>query len=497
MIARNTVGYVADTAFPQVTAQSVSNTRVIGPQLHDHGQRRRRRHHHADRRSGRGSRRQPDLHDHAERRLPHQPGAGQRHPEHAGRSAAGTYTFTNVQANQTISASFTQSQATITSAAGAGGSISPNGTQTVAIGGNQTYTITPNNGYTIADVVVDNVSVGAVGTYTFTNVQANHTISATFAANSPGAIVVTAPTGTPASYTQGDRVTVTWTVSSVTASGEFGVWAEASNGNWYGGDLKPASGGSANYTHSLTLNVPVGTGYRVAVMYRPTVGSGAWVFPVAYSSAFAVTAANVSVAVTAPTGTASYAQGDPVTVTWTASPDVTTGEYGVWAEATNGNWYGGDLVPASAPHSHNLTLSVPVGTGYRIAVMYRPTAGSGAWVFPVAYSPGTFDVTASVAVTVTAPTGTPASYAQGTPVSVTWTASPDVTTGEYGVWVEATNGNWYGGDLVPASVPHSHNLTLAVPVGTGYRIAVMYRPTAGSGAWVFPVAYSPGTFDVN
>jgi len=36
-----------------------------------------------------------------------------------------------------------------------------------------------------------------------------------------------------------------------------------------------------------------------------------------------------------------------------------------------------------------------------------------------------------------------------------------------------------------------------VPIGTGYSTAVMYRPTAGSGAWVFPVAYSPGTFAVN
>ena len=61
-----------------------------------------------------------------------------------------TYTFTNVTANQTIAVTFTQSQATITSSAGTGGTISPNGVQTVPINGNQTYTITPNNGYTIS-----------------------------------------------------------------------------------------------------------------------------------------------------------------------------------------------------------------------------------------------------------------------------------------------------------------------------------------------------------
>ena len=317
-------------------------------------------------------------------------------------------------------------------------------------------------------------------------------VTATFTqATASVAVAVTAPTGT-GSYAQGDPVAVTWTANPDVTTGEYGVWVEATNGNWYGGDLVAAS---APHSHNLTLNVPVGTGYRIAVMYRPTAGSGAWVFPIAYSPGTFDVTAGVAVTVTAPIGTGSYAQGDPVAVTWTANPDVTTGEYGVWAESSNGAWYGGDLVAASAPHSHNLALNVPVGTGYRVAVMYRPTAGSGAWVFPIAYSPGTFDVTAGVAVTVTAPIGT-GSYAQGDPVAVTWTASPDVTTGEYGVWAESSNGAWYGGDLVAASAPHSHNLALNVPVGTGYRVAVMYRPTAGSGAWVFPIAYSPGTFDV-
>ncbi|WP_372946616.1 TSUP family transporter, partial [Muriicola sp.] len=51
----------------------------------------------------------------------------------------------------------------------------------VANGTNQTFAITPNACHTIADVVVDGGSVGPVASYTFTNVTANHTISATFA----------------------------------------------------------------------------------------------------------------------------------------------------------------------------------------------------------------------------------------------------------------------------------------------------------------------------
>ncbi|MCX6345301.1 MAG: GH32 C-terminal domain-containing protein, partial [Armatimonadetes bacterium] len=69
---------------------------------------------------------------------------------------------------------------TITASAGAGGSISPNGAVSVNYGANQTFTITPNAGWTISDVKVDNVSQGAIASYTFSSVTVNHTISATF-----------------------------------------------------------------------------------------------------------------------------------------------------------------------------------------------------------------------------------------------------------------------------------------------------------------------------
>jgi len=71
---------------------------------------------------------------------------------------------------------------TITSSAGPNGSISPAGAQTVTEGSSAVFTITPGAGHQIADVLVDGASVGAVGTYTFSNVTADHTISATFAA---------------------------------------------------------------------------------------------------------------------------------------------------------------------------------------------------------------------------------------------------------------------------------------------------------------------------
>ena len=93
--------------------------------------------------------------------------------------AATSYTFNNVQANHTINATFVQVH-TITATAGTGGGIAPTGAVVVVHSNNQTFNITPDSGYAIADVTVDSVSQGAVTSYTFTNVQANHTINATF-----------------------------------------------------------------------------------------------------------------------------------------------------------------------------------------------------------------------------------------------------------------------------------------------------------------------------
>ena len=61
----------------------------------------------------------------------------------------------------------------------------PSGAVAVKYGANKTFTIKPNTSYHVANVLVDGVSVGAVTTYTFSNVTANHTISATFAIKYP------------------------------------------------------------------------------------------------------------------------------------------------------------------------------------------------------------------------------------------------------------------------------------------------------------------------
>jgi hypothetical protein len=80
----------------------------------------------------------------------------------------------------TVSQSGAQTTYTITATAGANGRISPSGSVAVALGTSKTFTITPSKNYTIQNVTVDGASVGAVSSYTFSNVTANHTIRATF-----------------------------------------------------------------------------------------------------------------------------------------------------------------------------------------------------------------------------------------------------------------------------------------------------------------------------
>ncbi len=68
----------------------------------------------------------------------------------------------------------------ITASAGAGGEINPSGEVLVNRGSDQSFAINADPGFEIQDVMVDQESQGAISTYTFTNVTADHTINASF-----------------------------------------------------------------------------------------------------------------------------------------------------------------------------------------------------------------------------------------------------------------------------------------------------------------------------
>ncbi|MFT5855095.1 MAG: hypothetical protein ACI8XO_002343, partial [Verrucomicrobiales bacterium] len=69
----------------------------------------------------------------------------------------------------------------IEATAGTNGSISPSTNIFLEAGGSQHYSITPDQFFHVADVLVDQVSVGAVSSHQFSNVTSNHEIEAVFA----------------------------------------------------------------------------------------------------------------------------------------------------------------------------------------------------------------------------------------------------------------------------------------------------------------------------
>ena len=97
-------------------------------------------------------------------------------------SASSNYTFKNVTANHIIHPGFTLNSLNfkINSTAGANGAISPSGITSVNYGADQTFSFTPSPGYHVWDVKVDGTDLGAINTYTFTNVTTKHSIAVYF-----------------------------------------------------------------------------------------------------------------------------------------------------------------------------------------------------------------------------------------------------------------------------------------------------------------------------
>jgi len=215
--------------------------------------------------------------------------------------AVTSYTFNNVTAGHTIAASFAIDTRTITASAGANGAISPSGAVSVNHGTNQTFTFTPAANYHVADVLVDGTSVGALTSYTFTNVTAAHTIAASFAIDthtitasagangsiSPsGAVAVnhganrtftftpaanyhvasvvvdgTALTATPSSYTfsnvTGDHtLAVTFAIDTHTVTASAGA----------NGSISPSGAVSVNHGANRTFTFTPAANYHVATV---------------------------------------------------------------------------------------------------------------------------------------------------------------------------------------------------------------------------------------
>ncbi len=169
----------------------------------------------------------------------------------AGQTLSVTFTPTdtanyNTPAATTVTINVAISTFTITPSATAGGTISPNTAQLVTFNGSIGFTMTPNAGFTIIDVLVDGSSIGAVGSYTFSNVAASHTIAVTFAdITAPDVSIGT----TPASLT--NQTTAIFNFSSTDGSATFECNLDGAS---YGSCATPQSYSSlADGSHSFSV----------------------------------------------------------------------------------------------------------------------------------------------------------------------------------------------------------------------------------------------------
>ncbi|MEN6438881.1 MAG: hypothetical protein ABFD97_09880, partial [Syntrophobacter sp.] len=214
--------------------------------------------------------------------------------------AVSSYTFASVTANHTITASFELITYTITArVSGSGGGISPSGSVSVSSGTSKTFTITPSTNYKITDVKVDGTSVGAVSSYTFASVTANHTITASFelitytitasvsgsggGISPSGSVSVSSGTSKAFTITPSTNYKITdvkvdgtsvgavssYTFASVTAnhtitaSFELITYTITASVSGSGGGISPSGSVSVGYGTSKTFTITPSTNYKI------------------------------------------------------------------------------------------------------------------------------------------------------------------------------------------------------------------------------------------
>ena len=144
-----------------------------------------------------------------------------------GNPVSNPYTFTNIQANHNVHIEFNAIPTvvhTITATAGANGTINPSGAVLVDDGASKNFIITANSGYQVKDVKVDSASVGAVGSYQFDNVVADHTIAAEFEEITAETYTVNVTNNTPSfgTITPASGTVSVGTITTVTATPNSG-----------------------------------------------------------------------------------------------------------------------------------------------------------------------------------------------------------------------------------------------------------------------------------
>ncbi|HNJ81397.1 MAG TPA: PEGA domain-containing protein, partial [Methanoregulaceae archaeon] len=197
----------------------------------------------------------------------------------------GTYLFTNITANHTISASFEAIEELpdryyINASAGNGGVIAPSGQLEVVPNETITFTITASPGYTIQNIVVDGENQEVSDSFTFTNISGNHTITASFIASGGDGGTVGKGTLYVTSIPRGALITIDGVVKGQTnaiisnvAAGIHNVTLTRSGYHPETKQVNVKAGGMNSVAFTLKESGETGTG--TGTLYISSIPSGA------------------------------------------------------------------------------------------------------------------------------------------------------------------------------------------------------------------------------
>jgi hypothetical protein len=281
-----------------------------------------------------------------------------------------TYTTGQITSDCTVQASFAINTYTVTSSAGAGGSISPSGATTINQGGKPVLTVTPDPGYHIAGV--NGTCGGSLNgnTYTTNPVTANCTVQASFAINT---YTVTSSAGAGGSISPSGAATVNHggkPVFTVTPNqgyhitGVNGTCGGSLNGNTY--TVNPVTGNctvQASFAiDPYTVNASAGAGGSISPSGTTTVAHGGTLaFTVTPNPGYHITGVNGTCGGSLNGNTYTT---NPVTGNCTVQAGFAINEYTVSASAGPG----GGISPAGVTVQHGQTaqFTITPDPGYHL-----------------------------------------------------------------------------------------------------------------------------------
>jgi DUF917 family protein len=193
-------------------------------------------------------------------------------------SGGASYTLNNVAASASVQVTFKAAPPanyTVTASAGANGSISPNGPQTVVKGGSVAFTAAPASGYVVNQWMVNSSPAQSDGTsYTLNNVAASASVQVTFKPAPLTNYTVTASAGANGSISpSGPQTVVKGGSVAFTAAPASGYMVN----QWLVNSSSAQSGGTSYALNNITAAASVQVTFRAAppTNYTVTASAGA------------------------------------------------------------------------------------------------------------------------------------------------------------------------------------------------------------------------------